>query len=209
MRAFTITAKQKPFRGLMVRMFGGHFGCPVGNEVVPLEERIDAHLRMAQDALEQRGLADDYHVQEILGERARADITADDARDVLAEIEDVGWYVDHLVLGSEDGVLHHRRDPETKTLLVLVAPAIPKGGELSYTTEEGKHLHVLKRASNGHMLCMLGPGASFVVLRKKCRSGWREMHVSWDGQSLRAEPVGADPKPHRQSSHRAQRQRVA
>jgi hypothetical protein len=196
----TITGKARPFMGGMVKIFDGHVVMPVGDELIPLGEKETSHILAVQSALEQRGLAD-YNVQPLLGERGRADIDAQSARDVLQEVENTGWFINHYVLGQEDLTLYYRGPDKAGTrMMLLVAPHLPKNGELSYRVEKAeKGVHTLVTGSNNHRLLLLSPGAELIINRHRCRSGWSEMSVRWNGSRMSVE---SDVKPGRQQGRK-------
>ena len=210
MRCYTITESQEYRRGLQVEATShGPFGVRLGSLTLPLEPRVDGHLRACSMCLRERADGED-HPSSILP----PNVSAQDAQDALKE----GWFVDHLTIDPETGVLHHVNDsPLESRCMVFVAPAMEERATVAYLSnlsdrertitvrgKYGPHQRVIRdyapieRAAGVEILygdgawalLRLTPGASFRIHRNRSRAGWRECVVHWTGTVLKKRILG-------------------
>lgn len=196
MRCYTLTERDELIRGICItRNDAGDFGVVIGSTLIPLEPRINAHLKACEDALYARAFGNNTPAA-ILGETTEAVLSEDDAKDVLEEVIE-GWFVDHLELSDEGELVNTQYDPQETRCLLLVAPSIDAGGFVTYQSNISAGslkafapismaVGLTKLAGNGDKnLLKLDENASFRVHRQGCRTGWDVCTVKWNGRVLR------------------------
>lgn len=226
MKSFTLTeaSAKDVLRGVLVEVEEDWAGVRLGPElIVPVEKQLHEALLLRMQALEKRRDGD-FNRSIYLGEKDQLKVTPDDAKDCLRQLSR-GVRIDHLTWDPEEDTLVHAAFPDKEQrCIVLVAPRIDEGGSLSYSgnfpdpekQEVDKRTGFVTRgyfplehehtigvevlAQEQFLLARLTPAGSFRAYREGCRSGWREIVVSWRG---RATPKLRDVGPHRRRKKNA------
>ena len=220
MRCYTLTERDELVRGIRITREhevtattndAGNFGVRIGPLFGPVERKVNDHLRACEGALYKRAEGE-ATPSPLLGESDRAVLSDDDAMDVLEEVTE-GWFVDHLTVDPETGILMHiPYDARDTRCMLLVAPSIDQGGSISYQSNlpanEGlirgrvirtfapidKAAGIEQVYGDGSWsLLKLDMGASFRIYRKRCQQGWKECLVRWNGRVLRKRAFGGVP----------------
>ena len=211
MRCFTLSESNDVARGLRVTQepeLG--FGVVMGDALLPLEQKISWHLSSCENALYARA-GGEFHPCELLGEKDRAELTPDDAKDILEEAIE-GWYVDYLSVDPETLCLHNSpHDARETRCLLLIMPIMDKGATITYMSNVHEERLVYGRVVRDYApieeavgievvfcdgswsLLKLERGAGFRVRRSNCQTGWRECVAHWNGYALRHKAYGLRP----------------